>query len=70
MSTPGAPAISGPVPVMELLHAALERRGYIAEDDINAIAAVAGLSPTELYGAITAYPRFRLEPAILHQFFQ
>jgi NADH:ubiquinone oxidoreductase subunit F (NADH-binding) len=47
---------------MELLHAAQERRGYIAEDDINAIAAVAGLSPTELYGAITAYPRFRLEP--------
>ena len=62
MSTPGAPAIDGPVPVMELLHSAQERRGYISEDDINAIARGAGLSPTELYGAITAYPRFRLQP--------
>jgi NADH:ubiquinone oxidoreductase subunit F (NADH-binding) len=62
MSSPGAPAIDGLVPVMELLHSAQDRRGYIGEDDINAIAGVAGLSPTELYGAITAYPRFRLEP--------
>jgi NADH:ubiquinone oxidoreductase subunit F (NADH-binding) len=47
---------------MELLHSAQDRRGYIGEDDIRAIAEVAGVSPAELYGAITAYPRFRLEP--------
>ena len=63
MSTPGAPAIEGPVPVMELLHSAQEQRGYISEDDIKAIAGIAALSPTELYGAITAYPRFRLGPS-------
>ena len=62
MSTSGAPAVTGPAPVMELLHLAQEARGYIREEDINAIARVAGLSPTELYGAITAYPRFRLQP--------
>jgi NADH:ubiquinone oxidoreductase subunit F (NADH-binding) len=62
MTTARAPAIDELVPVMELLHSAQERRGYISEDDINAIARAADLSPTELYGAITAYPRFRLEP--------
>jgi NADH:ubiquinone oxidoreductase subunit E len=56
MSTPGVPAVEGPAPVMELLHSAQERRGYIGEDDIRAIAEVAGVSPAELYGAITAYP--------------
>jgi NADH:ubiquinone oxidoreductase subunit F (NADH-binding) len=50
------------VPVMELLHSAQEKSGYISEDDILRIAAVARTSPAELYGAITAYPRFRLKP--------
>jgi NADH-quinone oxidoreductase subunit F len=63
MATARAPAIGELVPVMELLHSAQERRGYISEDDINAIAGGADLSPAELYGAITAYPRFRLAPA-------
>jgi len=62
MTTARAPAVDEFVPVMELLHSAQEQRGYIGEDDIRIIARVAGLSPTELYGAITAYPRFRLAP--------
>jgi len=50
------------VPVLELLHARQEQPGYLAEDYVAAVAATAGISPAELYGAITAYPRFRLEP--------
>jgi NADH:ubiquinone oxidoreductase subunit F (NADH-binding) len=55
-----ASAIDDLVPVMELLHSAQERSGYITEDDVLQIAEVAMISPAELYGAITAYPRFRL----------
>ena len=57
-----ASAVDDLVPVMELLHSAQEAGGYISEDDIVRIAEVARCSPTELYGAITAYPRFRLRP--------
>jgi len=49
-------------PVLELLHQCQEEAGYLREADIEAAAAAAGVSPSEMYGAISAYPRFRLEP--------
>jgi len=57
----GGPAIEDLAPVLELLHSRQEQRGYIDEGGIAAVAALAGLSPAELYSAITAYPRFRLQ---------
>lgn len=50
--------------VLELLHVNQERRGYIAEEDLRNTAVVTGLSAAELYSAVTAYPRFRLEPGL------
>ncbi len=46
-------------PVLELLHARQQAAGFIDASTIAEVASVAGLSPTELYGAVTAYPRFR-----------
>ena len=45
MTTARAPAVDELVPVMELLHSAQERRGYISEDDVLRIAAVARMPP-------------------------
>jgi NADH:ubiquinone oxidoreductase subunit F (NADH-binding) len=56
------PSVIGIAPALELLHGHQARRGYLAEEDLAAVAAAIGLSVTELYGAVTAYPRFRLAP--------
>jgi NADH-quinone oxidoreductase subunit F len=45
---------------LELLHERQARRGFVAEEDLVAVAPVAGLSTTELYGVVTAYPRLHL----------
>jgi NADH:ubiquinone oxidoreductase subunit E len=50
-------------PVLEMLHERQEQAGYLSEADIEAAASAAGVSASEMYGAVTAYPRFRLEPA-------
>jgi NADH:ubiquinone oxidoreductase subunit F (NADH-binding) len=50
-------------PVLEMLHERQEETGYLSEADIQAAAAAAEVSASEMYGAVTAYPRFRLEPA-------
>lgn len=50
-------------PVLELLHAAQRTRGYVDGAALEAASQAAGTSPAELYGAVAAYPRFRLEPA-------
>src|SRR3990172_6695230 len=50
-------------PVLEMLHERQEQTGYLSEADIQAAAAAAEVSASEMYGAVTAYPRFRLEPA-------
>jgi NADH-quinone oxidoreductase subunit F len=47
---------------LELLHERQARRGFVAEEDLVAIAPIAGLSATEFYGVVTAYPRLRLAP--------
>jgi NADH:ubiquinone oxidoreductase subunit F (NADH-binding) len=49
-------------PVLEILHEAQEQNGHLREADIAGAARKAGTSAAELYGAISAYPRFRLEP--------
>jgi NADH-quinone oxidoreductase subunit F len=49
-------------PVLEILHEAQEENGYLREADIARAARAAGTSASELYGAISAYPRFRFEP--------
>ena len=49
--------------MLEMLHERQEQAGYLSEADIEAAAAAAGVSASEMYGAVTAYPRFRLEPA-------
>ena len=49
-------------PTLELLHQRQADSGYIGETDIEAAALAAGVSPSEMYGAVSAYPRFRLEP--------
>jgi NADH-quinone oxidoreductase subunit F len=47
---------------LELLHERQARRGFVAEEDLVAVAPVAGLSATELFGVVTAYPQLRLAP--------
>ncbi len=49
-------------PMLELLHERQQRSGQISEEDIAALAPVAGVSPAELHAVVTAYARFRLEP--------
>jgi NADH-quinone oxidoreductase subunit F len=56
------PLTSEIAPVLELLHQRQEAAGYLREADIEAAATAAGISPSEMYGAVSAYPRFRLEP--------
>lgn len=51
------------VPVLELLHSRQAERGHIDTEGLAEAALAADISETELYGAITAYPRFRLQPA-------
>jgi NADH:ubiquinone oxidoreductase subunit F (NADH-binding) len=50
-------------PVLELLHRAQEEQGYLREEDIARVARTAETSPSELYGAVSAYARFRLRLA-------
>lgn len=50
-------------PVLAILHARQAALGYVDEETVGSAAAAAGVSPTELYGALLAYPRFRLAPA-------
>jgi NADH:ubiquinone oxidoreductase subunit F (NADH-binding) len=57
------------VPTLESLHARQEQRGYLVGADIEAVASEAGVAPADLYGAVLAYPRFRMdadagEPAV------
>lgn len=51
---------------MEILLNELQRiqdsKGYIPEEDILRIAKIKDISPTELYGIISFYSRFYLEP--------
>ena len=51
---------------MDILLNELQRvqdsKGYIPEDDIVRIAGLKDVSPTELYGIISFYSRFYLEP--------
>ncbi len=47
---------------MDLLHALQEEYGHIDEVGLAAIARAAGASAAELFGAVSAYPRFRLRP--------
>jgi NADH-quinone oxidoreductase subunit F len=49
-------------PALSILHACQQALGYVDEDAIRRAAAASGVSPTELYGAVLAYPRFRLAP--------
>lgn len=49
-------------PALALLHARQEERGHLDEEGIRSIARAVGISPVELYGAVAAYPRFRLAP--------
>ena len=49
-------------PALELLHEAQAENGHLREADVARAAHAAGTSASELYGAITAYPRFRFEP--------
>lgn len=49
-------------PALALLHARQEERGFLDEEWIRTVAHAIGTSPTELYGAVAAYPRFRLAP--------
>ncbi len=50
------------VPALSVLHERQATLGYVDEEGIRSAAAAAGVSPTELYGALLAYPRFRLSP--------
>lgn len=50
-------------PVLDLLHDCQEERGFLAEDDLVRVAAEVGIAPSELYGAVSAYPRFRFQPS-------
>lgn len=47
---------------LEILHEAQKEHGHLREVDIARAARAAGTSTAELYGAITAYPRFRFKP--------
>lgn len=49
-------------PVLDRLHACQEVRGFLAEADLTRVATEVGIAPAELYGAVSAYPRFRFEP--------
>lgn len=49
-------------PALAILHARQAQLGYVDEEAIRSAASAAGVSATELYGAILAYPRFRLAP--------
>ncbi len=59
---PPAHAASGAAPVLELLHTRQKQHGCLREEDITEAASAAGLSPAEIYGALTAYSRFHLSP--------
>lgn len=63
-SSGGTPATAdgGVAPALELLHARQADAGYLSEEDIAEAARATALSTAELYGALTAYPRFRLSP--------
>ncbi len=62
--TAEAPPDAGPgfAPALALLHEEHQRAGFLGEEAIRRIAGRLGTSPAELYGAVTAYPLFRVGP--------
>ncbi|MEE8410262.1 MAG: NADH-ubiquinone oxidoreductase-F iron-sulfur binding region domain-containing protein [Myxococcota bacterium] len=60
-----APPVISPddfAPILELLHDRQQARGFLTEQDLDELAPIAGTSASELFGAVTAYPRFHLRP--------
>lgn len=49
--------------LLDKLHETQDKYGYLPEDEIIRIAAEQGISKAELFGIITFYSRFYLEPA-------
>ncbi len=48
--------------LIPLLQAAQETYGYIPEEAIHAISGVTGIPPAEVFGVVTFYAQFRLQP--------
>ena len=52
--------------VIPLLQQTQELRGFLANEDLQEIAAVTGKSPAEIYGVATFYAQFRFHPPGRH----
>jgi formate dehydrogenase subunit gamma len=52
--------------LMPVLHDVVEELGYVAREDVEAIADVLNLSVAEVHGVVTFYKDFRTEPAPAH----
>jgi formate dehydrogenase subunit gamma len=52
--------------LMPVLHAVVEEMGYVAREDVEAIADVLNLSVAEVHGVVSFYKDFRTEPPAAH----
>ncbi len=52
--------------LMPVLHAVMEELGFIAREDVEAIADVLNLSVAEVHGVVSFYQDFRTEPPAAH----
>ncbi|GGL26817.1 formate dehydrogenase subunit gamma [Phycicoccus endophyticus] len=54
-------------PLLPVLHAVLERHGYVHDDDVPVIADVLNLSRADVLGVVSFYHDFRRTPPTAHR---